>query len=94
MHEAFFFSEASSRFLSAEKKNVTSENESFTIHRCAGLIDQTEAFNYAVREGGLAPGHVDGGGGQLAEVDEAGSTGSWSKTEVRGQQTDGKLSIV
>lgn len=47
-----------------------------TIHRSTGLVHQTIAFDDAVGEGGLAPGHVDRGGGQLAEVDEAGSTGS------------------
>lgn len=48
-----------------------------TIHRSAGLVNQAVAFDDAVGEGGLAPGHIDRGGGQLAEVDEAGSTGSW-----------------
>lgn len=47
-----------------------------TIQWSTGLINQTVAFDDAVGEGGLAPGHVDRGGGQLAEVDEAGSTGS------------------
>lgn len=47
-----------------------------TVHRGAGLVHQAVAFDDAVGEGGLAPGHIDRGGGQLAEVNEAGSTGS------------------
>lgn len=49
-----------------------------TIYRCAGFVDQTVALDDAIREGGLAPGYVDGGGGQLTEVDEVGGTGSWN----------------
>lgn len=58
------------------RKCVTGKNERFTIYRCAGFIDQTVALDDAIRKGGLAPGHVDRGGGQLTEVDEAGGTGS------------------
>lgn len=52
------------------------EGGGLTIHRSAGLVNQAVAFDDAVGEGGLAPGHVDRGGGQLAEVDEAGRTRS------------------
>lgn len=45
-----------------------------TIDWSAGLINQTVALNDAVGLLGLSPGHVDGTGGQLTEVDEAGST--------------------
>lgn len=53
-----------------------------TVDRSAGLVHQAVAFDDAVREGGLAPGHVDRGGGQLAKVNEAGSAGSCD-TEVQ-----------
>lgn len=53
-------------------------SKKLTIDWCAGFVDQTVALNYAIREGGLAPGNVDRGGGQLAEVNEAGSTGGWN----------------
>lgn len=69
------------------------EERELTIYRRAGFVDQTVALDYAIREGGIAPGHVDRGGGQLAEVDEAGSTGSWKEREVEGQKKRGKLSI-
>lgn len=50
------------------------EAEFLTIYRSAGLINQAVALNDAIGLLGLPPGHVDRGGGQLAEVDEAGST--------------------
>lgn len=74
-----------------EQKYVDEEEQELTIHRSAGFIHQTVAFNYAIGEGGLAPGHVDGGGGQLTEVDEAGSAGSWSTH--RGQRSINKTCL-
>lgn len=47
--------------------------EFLTIHWSAGLVNQAVALDDAVGLLGLSPGHVDRSGGQLAEVDEAGS---------------------
>lgn len=59
------------------------QTEFLTIYRSAGLINQAVPFNDAVGLLGLPPGHVDRGGCQLAEVDEAGSTGCfWRKKGV------------
>lgn len=46
-----------------------------TIYWSAGLVNQAVPLDDAVGLFGLSPGHVDRGGGQLAEVDEARSTG-------------------
>lgn len=48
-----------------------------TIHRGAGLVHQPVALQDAVGELRGPPGHVHGGGGQLAEPDGAGSAGGW-----------------
>ena len=49
--------------------------EFLTIDRSGRLINQAVALNDAIGLLGLSPGHVDRSGGQLTEVDEAGSTG-------------------
>lgn len=46
-----------------------------TIHGGAGLVHQPVALQDAVGELRGLPGHVYRGGGQLAELDRAGSTG-------------------
>ena len=46
-----------------------------TVHGAAGLVHQTVALQDAVVVSGFPPGHVDRGGGELAEVDEARSRG-------------------
>ena len=48
-----------------------------TIHGGAGLVHQPVALQDAVGELRGPPGHVHGGGGQLAEPDGAGSAGGW-----------------
>lgn len=53
------------------------QTEFLTIYRSAGLINQAVAFDDAIGLLGLPPGHVDRGGCQLAEVDEAGGTGGF-----------------
>lgn len=53
------------------------QTEFLTIYRSAGLINQAVTFNDTVGLLGLSPGHVDRGGCELAEVDEAGSAGGF-----------------
>lgn len=50
--------------------------ETLTIDSHAGLVDESVAVDDAVGKNWLAPGDVDGGGGELAEMDETGCTGS------------------
>lgn len=58
---------------------ATLQTELLTIYRSEGLVNQAVSFNDAVGLLGLPPGHVDRGGCQLAEVDEAGCAGGfWS----------------
>lgn len=63
-----------------------SRQKVLTIYRSAGLINQAVAFNDAVGLLGLPPGHVDRGGCQLAEVDEAGSAGGCWRRGRRGRK--------
>lgn len=55
---------------------INSRREQLTINRHAGLVDESVALEDAIGKDRLAPGDVDGGGGELAEVDETGSAGS------------------
>lgn len=61
-----------------------------TIYWSAGLVNQAVPLDDAVGLFGLSPGHVDRGGGQLAEVDEARSTGRFfflvKRREERGDE--------
>lgn len=57
--------------------------EFLTIHGRAGLVDHAVALDDAVGVPGLPPGHVDRGGGQLTEVNEAGRAGSWNGRNTR-----------
>ena len=49
--------------------------EGLTVDGGVGFVDQAVALDDAVGIGGLPPGDVDRGGGELAEVDEAGGAG-------------------
>lgn len=53
-----------------------------TVDWSARLVNQAVALHDAVGPLGLAPRHVDGSGGQLAEVDEAGRAGGFQRGDV------------
>lgn len=63
------------------------QTEFLTVHRSAGLVNQAVSLNDAVGLPGLPPGHVDRGGCQLAEVDEAGSAGGFLRGKKRKSKT-------
>lgn len=58
-----------------------SQFDFLTVDRCAGLIDQAVALNYAIGMFGLSPGHVDRRSSKLTEVDKAGGTGGCEGTK-------------
>lgn len=61
--------------MSRHGRVVRLQAEFLTIYWSAGLVNQAVPLDDAVGLFGLSPGHIDRGGGQLAEVDEARSTG-------------------
>lgn len=69
--------------MSRHGRVIRLQTEFLTIYWSAGLVNEAVTLNDAVGLLGLPPGHVDRGGGQLAEVDEAGSTRRfrWRKGE-------------
>lgn len=68
--------------MSAEGRQDVAEQLSvkrLTVDGRARLVHQAVALNDTVGLLGLAPGHVDRRGGELTEVDEAGSTGRFGR---------------
>ncbi len=59
--------------MSRNGRVIRLQAELLTIYRSAGLVNQAVTLNDAVGLLRLTPGHVDRSGGQLAEVDKAGS---------------------
>lgn len=62
--------------MSRHDRVIRLQAEFLTIYRSAGLINQTVTLDDAVGLLWLPPGHIDRGGGQLAEMDEVGGARS------------------
>lgn len=61
--------------MSRDGRAVRLQAQFLTINWRAGLINQAVSLNDTIGLLGLSPGHIDRGGGQLTEVNVAGS--SW-----------------